>query len=66
MNTSQRKPTEMPREVTEKDALSYLLRFSDDQEFIDFLRYSAERLDKGEPVPVIWRDFHLKDSGKSE
>ena len=28
-----------------------------EQEFISFLRYCAERLDKGVPVQLIWRDY---------
>ena len=28
-----------------------------EQEFISFLRYCAERLDKGVPVQLIWLDF---------
>ena len=28
--------------------------------FIDFLRYSSERLNRGDSVQVIWRDFQEK------
>lgn len=28
-----------------------------DEAFIDFLRYCSERLNKGDSVQAIWRDF---------
>jgi hypothetical protein len=29
----------------------------DSEDFIAFLHYCVQRLDKGEPVQVIWNDF---------
>lgn len=28
-----------------------------EEEFIDFIRFCVERLEKGDPVQVIWRDY---------
>lgn len=43
---------------SEKRSIEELyIQASDKEQFIDFLRFCSERLNRGDSVQVIWRDF---------